>query len=284
MTLVLQPQNYFTIVHQISNHLDNNTYYVQAVIRNAFSDEIIATVQLTDKGGRRFKYDWRVPADAFGQGFYVSIVTSVYTDSLYTTKSENYGDDENTYLVQERVFLNGLGGSGGIDTFDLRRVLREELDKLKETPEENEDEPEIVESPEPMRWEEILSAILDLKNYLIEAESGEDDYSSILNQISFSEGKIIQQIKDSEADDPEDIDFSPLMNEVMGMQHVLEEKIDLKTEEVKKAVIDVDKDGISEKISRLMELLTDPEIQQMLNVKKPKEEPLPVKPINNLSL
>ncbi len=153
MSVVLHPGNAFTLVRQIANHTDAATYYVQAVIRNAYTDAIIATLQLTDKGGQRFKKDWAVPGDSSGQGFYVSIVTSVYTDSGYTTKSENYGDEETTYLIQDRVFAGG--GGGGIDAFTVREIMREEIAKIPQ--------PEPVKIPEApkyeMRWDELLKAI-----------------------------------------------------------------------------------------------------------------------------
>src|SRR3954451_7251835 len=97
----LKPQQWFTVVRQIANHLDADTNYVRAVIRNAYTDAIVATLDLDNKGGQRFTKNWRVPADPSGQGFYVSIVTSVYTDAGYTTKNENYGDEENTYFVSD---------------------------------------------------------------------------------------------------------------------------------------------------------------------------------------
>lgn len=152
MSLVLQPQNAFTVVRQISNHLDTDVNYVQAVIRNAYTDAIIETIQLDDKGGQRFTKNWQVPADTLGQGFYISIVTSVYTDSGYTTKNANYGDEESTYLVQERVMRLG-GGGGGVDAYTVRQIIKEELAKIPT--------PEPVDLPEqvPVRFDEVLAAI-----------------------------------------------------------------------------------------------------------------------------
>ena len=159
MSLVLQPGNSFTIVRQIPNHLDTNTNYVQAVIRNAYTDAVIDTVKLTDKGSQRFSKNWQVPADPSGQGFFISIVTSVYTDSGYTTKNGNYGDDENTYLVQDRILLGRVGGGSGIDAFTVRKIIKEEIAKIPPP------EPvEIPEAPETvMRWNEVLRAIQGVK-------------------------------------------------------------------------------------------------------------------------
>lgn len=149
----LQPQGYFTIVRQIANHLDTDTNYVRAVIRNAFTDATIDTLNLTDKGSQRFKKDWLVPADPSGQGFYISIITSVYSDSGYTTKNSSYGDEENTYLVQERVLNRHAGG--GVDAYTVRQIVRQELDKLPK--------PDIIEFPQQKdpidRTDEIIRAI-----------------------------------------------------------------------------------------------------------------------------
>lgn len=139
MSVILQPQSSFPIVRQIANHLDTDTLYVRAVVRNADGDTI-DTVDLEDKGGQRFQRRYRVPVDSSGQGAYISIITSVYTDSGYTTKSPNYGDEENTYLVFDRVMPTMRGGNGGstVDLKAIRRIISEELDKVKPEPQETE--------------------------------------------------------------------------------------------------------------------------------------------------
>ncbi len=196
MTLVLQPQNSFTIVRQIPNWMDSATNYVQAVIRNAYTDAIIATVQLTDKGGQRFKYDWQVPADPSGQGFYISIVTSVYTDNAYTTKNQNYGDDENTYLVQDRVIIGRVGGSSGPDAFEIKSMIQTEFKKFVEqykameaAEDGDEDEPE-----EPPKWDEVLAAIKDVRSAI--KPQKELDFSEIISKIESLGRLILKAIKD----------------------------------------------------------------------------------------
>ena len=172
MSLVLHPGNHFTVVRQIENHLDAATYYVQAVIRNAYTDAVIETLDLTSRGSQRFSKNWLVPADPSGQGFYISIVTSVYTDSGYTTKSDNYGDQETTYLIEDRV-LRG-GGGGGLDAYTIRRILKEELAKAAPTFEgiygaigalQREINRIPKESPE-MRWNELLGVVQGLQQAL----------------------------------------------------------------------------------------------------------------------
>lgn len=145
-SVTLQPQANFPIIRQIANHLDSTTYYVRAVVRNA-DGNIIDTVNLASQGSQRYQSRYRVPVDSSGQGAYISIITSVYTDSGYTTKSPNYGDEENTYLVFDRV-LSGRGGSGGsLDIGTIRRVVAEELEKAK--PEEKPEEVEVEEPEKP---------------------------------------------------------------------------------------------------------------------------------------
>lgn len=223
MTLSLQPQANFTIVRQIANHLDTDINYVRAVIRNAYTDEIIATLDLTDKGAQRFKKDWQVPADTSGQGFFVSVVTSVYTDNGYTAKNANYGDEETTYLVQDR--LTRLGGGGGIDAWTVRRILKEELSQLPQ--------PEPVKIPKPvkydMRWDEVLEAIKGVK-----FEQKETDLAPVISRLN----EAIKSVQDKEVT-PE-ADLAPVLTALQDLKAQLIEAMDAKediiSEKVAKAI------------------------------------------------
>lgn len=148
MSPILQPQQDFPIVRQIANHNDATLYYVEAVVRDA-DGVLIDRVQLVSQGDQRYQKRYRVPVDRSGAGAYISIVTSVYTDSGYTTKSPNYGDEENTYLIFDRLANRGGGSGGGnLDQGDIRRIIREELEKQKEI--EDTEEKQKVEVPEPL--------------------------------------------------------------------------------------------------------------------------------------
>jgi len=211
MSVQLRPQQSFTVVRQIANHTDNGTYYVQAVIRNASTDDLLATLNLDDKGSQRFKKNWQVPGDPSNQGFYVSIVTSVYTDSGYTTKSNNYGDEETTYLIAN---LNlGGGGGGGIDEYTLRKVIEDVLkDKLNKFI----DFPEFPEPKEyTMRWDEVIAGIKDLNKDVkdtkatlsnslkIQLEDGKIHFRSVRDMIKL----VIKQIKDKEVTPETDLEI-----------------------------------------------------------------------------
>ena len=128
--MLLNPQKSFTVVRQIANHIDTGTYYVRAVIRYAYTDVLITNLDLDLKGDQRYSKNWQVVADPSGQGTYISIVTSVYTDAGHTTKSENYGDEENTYRVFDDM-SPAMKGGGGLDMRTTRRIIEESLEKMK---------------------------------------------------------------------------------------------------------------------------------------------------------
>jgi len=134
----LSPNENYPIFHGIINHLDTGTYYVRTVIYDA-DYNLLATVDLEDQGSQNFLKMWKVPYDnVFQKGKFILLVTSTYTDSSYTTKSENYGDEFQTHLVQERWNLAtnaSLGGGSssysGITASDVRKVIKKELENIK---------------------------------------------------------------------------------------------------------------------------------------------------------
>lgn len=189
MSLILQPQVSFPIVRQIANHTDSTTYYVRAVIRNA-AGAIIDTVNLDAQGEQRYQASWQVPADQTGRGSYISIVTSVYTDSGYTTKSPDYGDEENTYLVFDRVLPAMRGGGSGLDSRTVRRIIQEELDKLPK--------------PEKVVFPEIPAPIVNLGEVIEAVEGAKRAIGSLPK--------------------PESVDLSPLLSALGDMRAAIDAK------------------------------------------------------------
>ena len=234
--MTLQPQASFTIVRQIANHTDASTYYVRAVIRNAYTDAVIDTLNLTDRGSQRFSKNWEVPADTSGQGFYISIVTSVYSDSGYTTKSENYGDEENTYLVQERVLGSMRGGGSGLDSFTVRNIIRQELAQLSK--------PEPVEIPKiefpkyEMRWDELLSAVGEVRKLIAKLPVDTIDLKPVLSRFKDVE----KAIKNKEITPA--IDVSAIEEDVKDIVQT----VNMHTEEMKKMP-----DMVREEVKKVME-------------------------------
>jgi len=132
----LHPKETFTIVRQIEDHTDSSTYYVQAVVRNAKTDALLATINLDDKGDRRFSKTYIVPADPSGEGVWISILTSVYTDSGYTTKSGSYADKMESYLVQARPVFNPnypVPTGPDVDYKKIRNIIEDVVSKNKVT-------------------------------------------------------------------------------------------------------------------------------------------------------
>jgi len=235
--MILQPNDTFTVVRQIANHLDTGTYYVRAVIRNARTDTIIENLDLTDKGGQRFKKDWNVPSDPTGNGFYISIVTSVYTDSGYTTKSGDYGDEENTYLIDQRRKSSG-GGGGGISARDVRDVVSEEISKIK-FPEQK----DIVfpkQKEYEMRWDEILTALNEVKKEI--KNIPKTDLTNVLGSIE----RAIQAIENKEVT-PE-TDLTPILEALADHKDDRE----MNKNEMKDNM-SLDKDELLEKIPQIVD-------------------------------
>src|SRR3712207_5094711 len=120
--MTLNPLEEFVIARQLNDPADTNTYYVQAVIRNAKTDAVIATVNLDNKGSQRFTKTWQVVQDPTGLGLYVTITTTVYTDSSYSTKSTTYGVEQHEHLIQDRI--NPWLRTGGGADVDYKRVRK----------------------------------------------------------------------------------------------------------------------------------------------------------------
>lgn len=127
--LPVRPNEVLPIVRAIDNPYDTNTYYVQAVIKNARTLAVLDTVQLTDQGSNLFSYNWRTPADPTAQGIYIIIVTTIYTDSGYTTKSDIYAEQTETYKIESKDVHFG-GGGADVDYQRVRKIVQEELGKV----------------------------------------------------------------------------------------------------------------------------------------------------------
>jgi hypothetical protein len=183
----LNPREYFTIFRGLSDHTDVSTYYVQAVIKNIRTGDVIDTVNLTDLGDRQFKKDWQVPADTSGNGFWIGIVTSVYSDAGYTTKATTYLDEYETYLVFDRKnpYL-GTGGGAEIDYKKIDKMIKSHIDNIQ------------------------LPIIPEQK---------EIDLSSVYNSLEF----IKNQILDIHIPKPEKLDLSKLITGIDQIKQAIDE-------------------------------------------------------------
>lgn len=121
------PQSTLRIVRQLTDPLDVGTNYVQAVIRNSTTGDIVATINLTDKTNQRFTGEYTTPPDISGMGYYLDVTTTVYSDDAYTTKNANYAIEAHTYFIhEERIHLGG--GGSDVNYEKIRKIVQEILD------------------------------------------------------------------------------------------------------------------------------------------------------------
>ena len=227
MSLNLSPRESFTIVRQIEDHTDTGTYYVQAVIRNAKTDATIETLNLTDQGSLRFTKNWQVPADASGQGLWVSILTSVYTDSGYTTKSQNYGDKMEIYLIQERYVFNPNYPMPTGPDIDYKRIKKMIVEAVKD-----------IEFPEQKTVEQteidFLTPLLALKEEvrtMVDAIPQPEKVSPTLKRIEMTLATITKTCTDIEKNSTPEVSkelLSQKLDELMAL--IKQSMIDLKKE------------------------------------------------------
>jgi len=224
--LQINPQEYFPVVRQLDDPYDTGTYYVRAIIRNALTDAIIDTLDLTDNGNQRFSKRWQAIADVSGLGTYITIETTVYTDSGYTTKSERYSLETREHLIQKRTNPTIDGGGGGVD-IDYKKIKQLMVDCIQE----------YVKLPKDFDIEPLMLAIrtgnselfTSLATEFTERLRAEKPESYNDTQIRVLLSGISQQIADIPK--PEKVDFGPLEEKIQGLTNASEEeRISLATE------------------------------------------------------
>ena len=223
----LFPSQNFTIVRQLSvAPSESGTYYVRAIVRNAQSDVVVSTLNLLVKTGYRYTGTFLLPPDPLGLGYFVSIVTSVYTDSGYTTKSEVWSDEENTYLVAE--LKNNRGAFGGATSDEIRRIIRSELSAIEKP--ESFDYSKIPKPKEyPMRWDEIMSRLGELSNELKPKAPEKINLSPITSKID----DVLSAIESKPVTEPTDL--QPILDKLATLETKTEDKAEeQKTDRVQK--------------------------------------------------
>lgn len=217
----INPQSTLRIVRQLSDPTDSSTYYVQAVVRNSASGATLQTVNLTDEGSQRFTGSYHTPADVSGNGFYLDITTTVYTDSGYSTVSTDYSVDTQTYHVQQAWnHAAGLGGGVEVNYDKVRSIIKEELGKL--------------DIPSPV---DATPAVMDVERRLREAIVGAVSSISIPEQVQPDLDRVVRELKTTIEDavntmliavDNKEVtpapDFTPVIAEVrkIPVQKILE--------------------------------------------------------------
>lgn len=138
----IAPAKLTAIEYQLPQPYDTATYYVRCIIYDLLLNSIVATLDLTDLGAQRFRYNnWLSPVDNSGVGKELVARFFVYEDSGHTTLSANYGIKEEYWTIIEPYSRNTTslgGGVGGAIDYRLIRdtvekVLIEEIKKIPQT-------------------------------------------------------------------------------------------------------------------------------------------------------
>jgi len=189
------PQFPYTLSYFLTDHTDNSTYYVRAIIYDATTGEILDTQNLTRQttNTRLYSKVTQAPGDSSGQGRKIVVVATAYSDSGYTTKAD-YQEQSEVYVVRKaQIFGGGNGnssGSFGTDYGKIREIFQEEIVKdrkqeaLKLPHQDKTAKP--IEMPK-MEWEAVLGAISSLKTDISSLPKEATDLSTLhshLNDLS----------------------------------------------------------------------------------------------------
>jgi hypothetical protein len=238
MVETIQPRQYFPISRNLADPNDTATYYLQAVIKNATTGATIQTVNLTNLSGRLHAASWQAPADSTGRGLFITITTTVYTDSGRTTKSDVYQEEHETYLVYDRfnmlqalaMQINALseGGQGAdIDYKKIREIFKAVAEKIK---------PEVHIETKNVDFGQVLTRIDQIPGKVVSAiefpETEDIDFSPVIKEVQKNSKEIVKKIDD--LDIPEDVDLSPVLE----------------------AIDSLSVDGFTEKVKKINELMT----------------------------
>lgn len=230
------PSTSLRIVYLIQDHTDSNTYYVRSVVRDSVSGAILATINLADTGNRRFFGTYQTPA---AEDKYIDITTTVYSDSGYTTKAQDKYEDIDQYLVKTQWGLQ-FGGQGGGDTIvkgaevdykRIRKIIKEEVAKLDKETKEYDDA--ILNS----KLDAVYKCVEDIKRITSEEDEPEDiDFSPLMAAIKELPSKlnfdpIIKIV--SETQGPKEVNFAPILNAIQEVKDKLNEEDEVEVEEVK---------------------------------------------------
>lgn len=169
MYVPVNPSESYPINRVLEDTTDVGTNYVQCKIYNAKTRALLATVNLTDNGNRWFSANYSIPLDnAFSNGTWLLVTTTVYTDSGYTTINTNYAQTSEQWLVQQRFDYRFLPQGLGPEWADkLDKSIKDAVEVIPRA------FPKQKDPPPPVDTEALKNDIVgQLKNHIDTAISG----------------------------------------------------------------------------------------------------------------
>lgn len=123
--MTISPGKNVVVSYYLNNPADTGTYYVRAVISDAITAEVLATLDLTEDN-RYYSTTWTAPQDRSGTGRQLKVLYTVYDDPGYTIESVVYGSQLESWMVLETNSLAGVrAASQGASLGDIRRIAQE---------------------------------------------------------------------------------------------------------------------------------------------------------------
>lgn len=106
---------------------DVGPYFVQAVLRDTATGNILQTINLVQNPTYLYRYtgQFKPVSDPSGLGRYIDITIIPYTDSGHTTPSQNYAALQLNYNVLQPWIptLGSGGGSNGVDYEKIENIV-----------------------------------------------------------------------------------------------------------------------------------------------------------------
>jgi len=205
----IEPRKIYPIVRNLEDPTDTDTHYVRAFVYKPDTDELLDTLSLVDKGGQRFVYNYEIPGDPGGQGYFLHIVVKVYDDSGYATESTRYERTQEEILVKEEKISLGGGGGADISYKKIQEIVKNELEKLPK--------------PEPQKEINLKEVLIALAIAKKEIESKIPSFKDIEfpKQEKIDLNPVLKAIANIRIPEPESIDYNRLSFEfVNGIDEV----------------------------------------------------------------
>lgn len=250
MEAQINPGDSYPIYRLLEDPSDVATHYVRAVVKNAETNEVLETINLTDNGDRTFIGAWSAPYSPIR--LYVAIVTTVYDDAGYSVLSANYGQKADYALVEQR-WSHAFGGGGGGSSVDYKKIekmIEAAVEKLSE---------KIPKIPEnrPVDISPVLTKIENAAELIIEKMPRIEpiDLSSVIAKVN----DVIAEIKAMPKFEPTDLSKiekdMPVLAEMIMAEvakantgKIAKEKIEVSMEDVQEKLVERIAAAINEKL------------------------------------